>query len=105
MPGLCSDLISGLDFQSQHDSVRFKYGETPLPVCSVTTLNIEPSSPFENLTADCHPIATKSRRYSKDDLNFIAGNEVERLLKEGIIEPNQSVALARSSGCHERWEP
>lgn len=91
MPGLCSDLILGLDFQSQHDSVTFKYGGTkpPLSVCSLTTLNIEPPSPFSNLTADCHPIATKSRRYSKEDLNFI-GNEVERLLKEGIIEPSRS---------------
>ena len=91
MPGLCSDLILGPDFQSQHDSVTFKYGGTkpPLAVCSFTTLNIEPPSPFENLTADCHPIATKSRRHSKDNLTFI-GNEVERLLKEGIIEPGQS---------------
>ena len=78
MPGLCSDLILGLDFQSQHDSVTFTYGRTkpPLSVCSLTTLNIEPPSPFSNLTADCHPIATKSRRYSKEDLTFI-GNEVE----------------------------
>ena len=91
MPGLCSDLILGLDFQSQHDSVTFKYGGTkpPLSVCGFTTLNIEPPSPFENLTADCHPFATKSRRYSKDDLTFI-GNEVELLRKEGIIEPSQS---------------
>ena len=81
MPGLCSDLILGLDFQSQHDSVTFKYGGTkpPLSVCSLTTLNIEPPSPFENLTVDCHPIATKSRRYSKDDLTLI-GDEVERLI-------------------------
>lgn len=91
MPGLCSDLILGLDFQSQHDSVTFKYGgkKPPLSVCSLTTLNIEPPSPFANLTSDCHPIATKSRRYSKEDLTFI-GDEVERLLKEGIIEPSQS---------------
>ena len=58
MPGLCSDLILGLDFQSQHDSVTFKYGGTkpPLSVCSLTTLNIEPPSPFGSLTADCHPM-------------------------------------------------
>ena len=43
----------------------------------------------EDFTADCHPIATKSQRHSKDNLIFI-GNEVERLLKEGIIEPGQS---------------
>ena len=91
MPGLCSDLILGIDFQSQHDSVTFKYGGTkpPLSVCSLTTLNIEPPSPFANLTPNCHPIATKSRRYSNEDQTFI-GDEVERLLKEGIIEPSQS---------------
>ncbi|XP_020901303.1 uncharacterized protein LOC110239892 [Exaiptasia diaphana] len=91
MPELCSDLILGLDFQSQHDSVTFKYGGTkpPLSVCTLTTLNIEPPSAFANLTADCHPIATKSRQYCKDDLTFIE-NEVDRLLKEGIIEPSQS---------------
>ena len=91
MPGLCSDLILGLHFQSQHDSVTFKYRRTkpPLSVCSLTTLNIKPPSPFSNLTADCHPIATKSRCYSKQDLTFI-GNEEERLLKEGIIEPSRS---------------
>ena len=91
MPGLCSDLILGLDFQSQHDSVTFKYGGTkpPLSVCSFTILNIDPISPFANLTSDCHPIATKSRRYSKKDLEFIS-DEVDRLLGEGIIESSQS---------------
>ena len=91
MPGLCSDLILRIDFQSQHDSVTFMYGGTkpPLSVSSLTTLNIEPPSPFSNLNADCHPIAMKSRRYSKEDLTFI-GNEVEQLLKEGITEPSQS---------------
>jgi hypothetical protein len=50
---------------------------------------MEPPEPFANLTPDCHPIATKSRRYSQEDLLFIDG-EVERLLKEGIIEPSKS---------------
>ncbi|KAK3720969.1 hypothetical protein QZH41_006538 [Actinostola sp. cb2023] len=50
---------------------------------------MDPPAPFANLTADCHPIITKSRRYSQEDLAFING-EVERLLKEGIIEPSQS---------------
>jgi hypothetical protein len=50
---------------------------------------MEPPEPFANLTPDCHPIATKSRRFSQEDLLFIDG-EVERLLKEGIIEPSKS---------------
>ena len=52
-------------------------------------MNIDPPSPFANLTSDCHPVAAKSRRYSAEDLTFISG-EVDRLLKEGIIEPSQS---------------
>jgi len=51
-------------------------------------LNIDPPEPFANLTADCHPIASKSRRYSQDSA-FI-DEEVKRLLKEGIIEPSLS---------------
>ena len=90
-PGLCADLILGLDFQSQHESVVFQYGgsKPPLSVCGFSKLSIEPPEPFVNLTADCHPITTKSRRYSKDDCAFIE-EEVKRPLKEGIIEPGQS---------------
>ncbi|MCP4800870.1 MAG: DDE-type integrase/transposase/recombinase, partial [bacterium] len=91
LPGLCADLILGLDFQSQHESITFQYGgsQPPLSVCGFSTLNMDPAEPFSNLTQNCHPIASKSRRYSRDDLKFIDG-EVERLLKEGIIEPSNS---------------
>ena len=63
LPGLCSDLILGLDFQKQHQSVSFHHGgpEPPLVVCGLTTLKVEPPDLFTNLTADVHPIATKSR--------------------------------------------
>ena len=44
---------------------------------------------FEHLTADCHPVTTKSRRYSKSDNDFIA-IEMRRLLAEEIIEPSIS---------------
>ena len=91
LPGLCADLILGLDFQSQHESITFQYGgsQPPLSVCGFSTLNMDPAEPFANLTENCHPIVSKSRRYSRDDLKFIDG-EVERLLKEGIIEPSNS---------------
>ena len=73
LPGLCANLILGLDFQSQHESVVLHYGgsETTLSVCGFSTLHIEPPEPFANLTTDCHPIATKSRRYSQEDSAFI----------------------------------
>ena len=96
LPGLCTDLILGLDFQSKHKNVIFNYcGPKPsLVVCGFSTLNMEPPEPFANLTPDCHPIATKFRRYSQEDLLFIDG-EVERLLKEGIIEPSKSTWRAQ----------
>ena len=52
-------------------------------------LKVGPPELFANLTADCHPIATKSQRYSRDDRKFIDA-ETQRLLKEGIIEPSNS---------------
>ena len=91
LPGLGADPILGLDFQYQHSSVTFHYGgsEPPLAICGFSTLNIDPPEPFANLAANCHPIASKSRRYSREDSAFI-DEEVKRLLKEGIIEPSLS---------------
>ena len=91
LPGHYTDLILGLDFQLRHESVVFQYGgsEPPLSVCSFSTLKVKPPKPFENLTADCCPIATKSRRYSQEGAEFI-DKEVTRLLDEGIVEPSHS---------------
>ena len=91
LPGLCADLILGLDFQSQHASVTFHYGgsEAPLAICGFRKLNIDPLEPFVNLTADCHPIASKSWTYYQEDSTFL-DKEVKRLLKEGIIEASLS---------------
>ncbi|XP_059827450.1 uncharacterized protein LOC132395170 [Hypanus sabinus] len=57
--------------------------------CSLSTLKIPPPPLFANLTPDCKPVATKSRRYSAGDRAFIQ-SEVQRLLREGIIEPSTS---------------
>ena len=91
MDDLCVDLILGLDFQSRHKSITFQYGgpEPPISLCGLSTLNIDPPSPFCNLSDDCRPIATKSRYYSREDLDFIS-KEVDRMLHEGIIEPSKS---------------
>ena len=40
---------------------------------------------FANLTADCRPVAARSRRYSHDDRKFIEA-ETQRMLREGVIE-------------------
>jgi len=88
---LCCDILLGIDFQAQHSSVVSKFGgnKTTLTVCGFTTLGTKWPTPFKNLTADCHPVAVRSRKYSQEDRAFI-NEEVRRLLKEGIIEPSQS---------------
>ena len=91
LPGLCSDILLGLDFQSQHQSVSFQHnGPKPrLIVCGLSVLKVESPDLFSNLTSDVHPIATTSQRYCHEDQEFIA-SEVRCLLNEGIIEPSNS---------------
>ena len=50
---------------------------------------MEPPDLFYNLSPDCKPIATKSRKYNNSDKTFIK-SEIQRLLSEGIIEPSIS---------------
>ena len=78
-------------FSEEHQSGIFHHGgpQPPLEVCGLSMLKVGHLNFFANLTADCHPITTKSRRYSYDDRKFIDA-EAQRLLKEGIIEPSNS---------------
>lgn len=88
---LCTDVILGTDFQEQHESVVIKYGgsKPTLTFCALTTINVKPPTLFANLSKNCKPIATKPRRFSKPDQQFI-DSETQRLLKEEIIEPSLS---------------
>lgn len=58
-------------------------------MASLTAAKIDPPPHIANLSSDCKPIATKSRRHSRVDETFIQ-QETERLLKEGIIEKSAS---------------
>lgn len=63
-------------------------------------MSIDPPELFAHLSFDCKPIATKSRRYSVHDRAFIEA-EIQRMLREGIIEPSNStwraqIVIARS---------
>ena len=104
LPNLCAAVLLGLDFQCHLSSLTMQYGGAlpplvirgrrsqncpPCPSCHLSTLNISPPSLFANLTPDCKPVATKSRRYSTGDRAFIR-TEVQHLLKEGIIEASNS---------------
>ena len=94
---LCSDIILGQDFQKQHKSVIFEFGGTKpeliiptfTPVCAFSAASIEEPSLFTNPIPGCKPIASKSRRFSKEDQKFIQ-QEITKLLSEGIIEPSVS---------------
>ena len=83
---LCSDIILGHNFQKLHKSLTIDMeGTKPdliisntLP-CALSTATIDNISLFNNLLPECKPIATKSRRFSFDDEDFIQG-EIYRLL-------------------------
>ena len=91
LPDLCADVILGHDFLGKHSEVNFPFDgpQVSLKILGVAAANVEAPSLFHNLTSDCKPIATKSRRYSELDERFIE-SEVQKLLKEGIIEPSSS---------------
>ena len=83
---MCSDAIIGHDVLQHHSYVKIAFHgkRLPLKICSLAVAPMPPVSLFANPTADCAPIAAKSRKHSRDDSQFIAG-EIKRLLCEGII--------------------
>ena len=93
VPGLCSDIILGQDFMSQHDEIVFKLGGPRkgfiLQHCSVAASRMNSPELFRNLEPGCRPITTKSRRFNESDKVFIK-DEVSKLLNDGIIEPSFS---------------
>ncbi|XP_055882384.1 uncharacterized protein LOC129925800 [Biomphalaria glabrata] len=91
LDNLCEDVILGHDFLEQHESVHITFqGPKPTMVLNgMKAANVEPAPLFQNMLKECRPIATKSRRYSANETLFI-NSEVERLLKDGVIEPSSS---------------
>ena len=99
MDNLCVDVILGLDWQTRHKKLTFNFngpeppielGDTePDNICGLAQMQTEPAKLFDNLTADCKPIAARSRRYCAADRRFI-NVKVNELLKEGLIEPSNS---------------
>ena len=85
----CSEVLIGLNILQQRKSLNLHFGgpKPTLSICALSRLSILSPSPFANLTPDIKPTATKSRKYSSTDRTFIE-SEVQRLLREGIIEPS-----------------
>ena len=91
LSNLCTEVILGRDFLNKHTSVEFKFeGDAPkLTICSVTEMLIEPATLFSALSENCIPVKAPSRKFSVQDKTFIS-EEVDRLLKEGVIEESVS---------------
>ena len=97
LENLCCDMIIGHDLQSLHKNVIITYGgpKAPLSIPAIDNINvlsvafIHTPELFAKLVPGCQPICTKSRRFSLDDRQFI-DCEVDRLLKDGVIEESSS---------------
>ena len=98
MKNLCCNVILGQNFMKLHKEVIFQTnGDRPsiqlcnesYSVISVAAAKVDPVRPFRFLDSNIKPIATRSRKFNSDDRLFIK-QEIENLLKEGIIEPASS---------------
>ena len=89
---LLTDVVLGHDFLDQHKSVNIHFGgtEPPLNLGALKPLKaFQPPALFKYLSENCHLIATKSRRYSSTEKQFIS-QETQKLLSENIIERSDS---------------
>lgn len=91
LQNLCADAIIGHDILKQYSQINLSFGgsKPPISICALTPAKVPLPTLFGNLNKDCKPIATKSRKHSQADKAFIQ-DEVQRLLKEGIIEESKS---------------
>ena len=98
LPELCADILLGHDFLEQHECAKIPFqGTLPtLSVCGLAAAKVDTPSLFANLKPNCKPIATKSRRFSQPDNHFIR-EEVQKLLKEDIIETSTHLGVRKLS--------
>ena len=92
LDNLCSDIIFGLDFQSQHHRLIFEFnGDSPNLIvsndskCALAVADAKEATLFSNLTPGVKPIATKSLRFNEAGRVLIQ-KTVDEWLQEGIIQ-------------------
>ncbi|XP_045766956.1 uncharacterized protein LOC123868459 [Maniola jurtina] len=104
---LCADVIIGHDLLKHHSSIHFNLGGPgePLEICNVLQASVPPASVFTNLSPNIRPIVVRSRRYSKEDEDFIK-EEVSKLLEDGVVEtsisPWRAQVLVAGGGVHRK---
>ena len=97
MKDLCVDVLLGREFLQLHKRVVFDLGgkkgdlvvSNKGETCAVATADIATPSLFSNLTAGWKPVATKSRRFSEVDKNYIT-SIVAEWKGAGTVRPNNS---------------
>ena len=91
LPHLCADVLLGHDFLCLHERLEMPFGGSrpPVSLCNLTAAKVSEPKLFQNLSPMCKPITTRTRRHSIPDQLFIRG-EVQKLLRDGIIEPSTS---------------
>ena len=87
----CTDIVVGHDFFYLHECLEMKFNgnQTPLKVCNSAVTSVPSADLFTNLSSDCKPIAVKSRHFNHSQSKFIH-QEVQKLLKDNVIEPSKS---------------
>ena len=103
---LCIDINLGTDFLEQNESLTITYGGSKhlISFAVFNNMNTDPPPLFADLTADCKPMATKSRKHSKADQDFIC-NEVKCVVEAGIIEASNSPWRAQELVVSEKSKP
>ena len=61
---LFRDIVIGHDISCQHENLTINFGgkKPSLSICGLSTMKVDPPSPFGNLSPDCRHLAKKSRR-------------------------------------------
>ena len=57
--------------------------------CSVSSISVDSPSLFSNLTSNCKPIFTKSRRFGNDDKHFIQ-SKIDTMVQDGLTKDSTS---------------
>ena len=88
---LATNVIIGEKIFKQHEKVVFSFeGDRPtLTLKALSKMIVPYLKPFSYLSRECRPVADRTRKYSKDDQDFIC-QETKRLLNEDMIEPSSS---------------
>ena len=87
---LVTPIIVGYDFLSRFNELAIKFqNQDPLSLATLTPMKTEAPRLFEHLVPNVYPVTVRSRRFSKEDQDFIKG-EIKNLLLNDIIETSTS---------------